>query len=101
MIIGPVESPRPRRAPARTWFTLLNRRKNTFWRRKSVPKRMTSGSGVKSPTAGGAKIQRATARPKFSMRVITTDVTVPSLARFTFWAPMFCETKVVEAMAML
>ena len=35
------------------------------------------------------------------MRVITTDVTVPSLARFTFWAPMFCETKVVEAMAIL
>ena len=35
------------------------------------------------------------------MRVITTDVTVPSLARFTFWAPTFCETKVVEAMAIL
>ena len=33
-------------------------------------------------------------------RLMRMEVTVPSMARFSLWAPIFCATKVVAAIAM-
>ena len=101
MIMGPRESPRPRRAPASTWFTQLNSRKKELARTKRTPYSMTESSGVNNPTAGTAKRHSTTTMTAVTPTDMDTVVMVPLLARCCFPAPIFWLTKVVAAMAML